>query len=197
MSSEEDQDSSEYLRPMERIKDPRQFSFAIVCNLFRYQCGTLQEMKLHITWNCPFRPCRVDLFCGHCGEEYRNWPETVAHLNQKDIHNQPAFRPEYVFPADVQPDMTHYLSQSETLQYYHQRTHCRPPFRPQDAPPPEDILATAIHTASISATTTSTVTWAPQLEVSPPPQVVKFLLNRFTSVPLMSYQRLIVFCPQF
>jgi len=121
----------------------------------------------------------------------------VDHLNQKDIHNQPAFSPEYVFTADVQPDMTHYLSQSETLQYHHQRTHCHPPFRPQDAPPPEDILATAIHTASIPATTTSTVTWAPQLEVSPPPQVVKFLLNRFMSVPLMSYQRLIVFSPQF
>jgi len=74
-----------------------------------------------------------------------------------------------VFPADVQPDMTHYLSQSETLQYHHQRTHCRPPFRPQDAPPSEDILATAIHTASIPATTTSTVTLAPQFEESPPP----------------------------
>jgi len=108
MSSEDEQDSSEYLRPMEKIKDPRQCFFAIICNVCRYRCGTLQEMRLHVTRNCPIQPRRIELFCGHCGEEFYGWPEMVEHLNQKDIHNQPAFRPEYVFPADVRPDITLY-----------------------------------------------------------------------------------------
>ena len=177
MSSEDEQDSTEYLRPMEKIKDPRQFFFAIICNVCRYRCGTLQEMRLHVTRNCPVQLRKIELFCGHCGQEFYKWPEIVEHLNQKDMHNQPEFRSEYVFPAEVRPDMTPYLSQSETLQYHRQRTHCRPPFRPPDAPPSEDILATAIRTAGIPAATISTVTSAPQPEESPPPQaiVVPFL----------------------
>jgi len=67
MSFEEDQDSDEWLRPMQKVKDPRRFSFAIICKMCRFRCATLQEMRLHVTQKCTSRPCRdarlVDLFC--------------------------------------------------------------------------------------------------------------------------------------
>ena len=117
----------------EERKDPRRFSFAIICKLCRFSCATFQEMRLQVTQKCTSRPRRVDLFCEHCGKETTDWPDMVEHLNEKGIqyYSQPTcVSARICFPVDVLPDMTHYTSQSETLRYHHQRnsspTHLSP-----------------------------------------------------------------------
>jgi len=169
MSEESEEDTPEWYRPMESVKDPRQFPFAIVCNLCCYRCNTLQEMRLHITKKCPQRSRGISLLCGHCGEESGNWPYMVEHLNQKDMHKQSAFQPQYEMSTDIPPDMSYYLSQ---------QVQRRSSFRPQDAPPPEDLLAVATHTAGISTVATGIANQNQEADqpglVLPIPAVVPF-----------------------
>jgi len=138
----------------EEGKDPRRFSFAIICKLCRFSCATFQEMRLQVTQKCTSRPRRVDLYCEHCGKETTDWPDMVEHLNEKGIqyYSQPTcVSARICFPVDVLPDMTHYTSQSETLRY---QTKLKGTHRPRTYRP-QDILATAVCAAGISATTTN------------------------------------------
>ena len=179
MSEDSEEDTPEWHRPMESVKDPRQFPFAIVCNLCCHRCNTLQEMRIHITKKCPQQSRGISLLCEHCGEQSGNWPYMVDHLNQKDMHKQSAFQPQYEMSTDIPPDMSYYLSQSETLQYHRQRVQRRSSFRPQDAPPPEDLLAVATRTAGISTVATGIANQTQEAHqpglVLPIPAVVPFL----------------------
>ena len=78
--------------------DPRQFRFALVCNVCHRHFNTTQTMRLHLQRECPSRyatHANVDLICGHCDRRVDHWPSLVRHLNQKDMHKQEACRPEY------------------------------------------------------------------------------------------------------
>jgi len=179
MSEESEEDTSEWYRPVERVKDPRKFPFAIICNLCCFRCNTLQEMRFHITQKCSQRSRGISLLCGHCDVQFNNWPSIVEHLNQKDMHKQSAIQPHYEMSTDIPPDMSPYLSQSETLQYHRQQVQRRSYFRPQDAPPPEDLLAVATRTAGISTVATGIVNQTREADqpglVLPNPAVVPFL----------------------
>jgi len=179
MSEESEEDTPEWYRPMESVKDPRQFPFAIVCNLCCHRCNTLQEMRFHITQKCPQRSRGISLLCGHCDEQFGSWPCIVEHLNQKDMHKQSAIQPQYEMSTDIPPDMSYYLSQSETLQYHRQQVQRRSYFRPQDAPPPEDLLAVATRTTGISTVATGITNQTQEADqpglVLPNPAVVPFL----------------------
>jgi len=56
MQSQDSDIGEQWLHPMDNVKDPRQFNFAMVCQQCRRYYNTTQAIRFHLRKECPRRP---------------------------------------------------------------------------------------------------------------------------------------------
>jgi len=163
-----------WLWDMDLIKDPRVFSFALVCGRCRDHCTSLQAMRQHVTRLCPRRP-GIEFICGHCDKLFTSWPKYVEHINSKDMHLSVACQPWYAVPRSRPPDIQASPLQPSTQAYsrmsvqgctYNSLECCFSP----------DILALAVGAAGLQTLAvrqaTSTTRTEAEVQIPPPTQMV-------------------------
>jgi len=69
--------------------DPRVFRFTIRCRHCDKSFNTLQDVKQHVVYDCPWEG-DTSIQCGCCDGRFSSWPLCVAHLNRKGAHLRPS-----------------------------------------------------------------------------------------------------------